>query len=194
MSFYDRTSPQKELSRILDSVVNAKRIYREQAAEAILIRLELLPRLVSCVFEIETKRAVRAAWVLELVCLYEIRLMRPFVSEFTAKLSLLEDESSIRPVSKICSLLTKSFEEEPWEPFDPEAKWIEDLIGASFEWLSGSHKVAAKVFAMETLYHWGNKFEWIHPELKSIIEREFSKQSSGYQSRARKIMRKISAS
>lgn len=183
----------RELSELLDSVRNARRVYREQAADAILIRPELLPFLVRSVFEIDSERAVKAAWVLELVCLHEVRLLIPFIYEITENLELLEDESSIRPVSKICSLLSRLYLEEPWQPFDPDTRWINDIIGASFNWLCGEHKVAAKVFSMETLFHWGKKFDWIHPELKSILDRDFSKETSGYRARARKIMDKISA-
>ncbi len=193
MSSNAPASHQKELSELLDSVRNARRIYRDQAAEMILIRPELLPALVQSVFADEAKRSVKAAWILELVCLYEVRLLTPFIPEFAANLEFLKDESSIRPIAKVCSLVSKLYLDEPWEPFDPNAKWINDIVGCSFGWLTGKHKVAAKVFSMETLFEWGKKFDWIHPELKSILDINFANESCGYQSRARKIMDKISA-
>jgi len=188
------TPDQKELSELLDSIRNARRIYRDQAAEIILVRPELMPALVRSVFSNESKRSVKAAWVLELVCLYEVRLMIPYIAEFATNLERLEDESSIRPVSKICSQVSKLYIDEPWEPFDPDSNWISGIINSSFEWLIGEHKAAAKVFSMETLFQWGKKYDWIHPELNSILDINFAKESCGYQSRARKIMDKISAS
>ena len=183
---------QKELAELLDSVRNARRSYRQQAANVILIRPELLPWLVTTVVEEHSKEAVKAAWVLELVCLYEVGLLIPHLPEFASGLGRLGDESAIRPASKVCALVSKRYVEQPWEPFDPGTKWINDIVGTSFEWLTGKHKVAAKVFSMETLFHWGVKFEWIHPELWSILDRDFFTESNAYRSRARKIMDKIS--
>ena len=182
-----------DLLELLDRVRNAKRVYRDQAADAILRRPELLPALVETIYDSDRNYAVRAAWVLELVCLYEIRLLIPFTAEFAGRLKSLKDESSIRPVSKICSLISKQFCENPWEPFDPESKWINELISSSFEWLTGEHKVAAQVFAMESLFIWGQKYDWIFDELHSILDLGYSLGSKGYRSRARKIMDKISA-
>lgn len=189
-----RESQYEYLLKILGDVRNAKRAYRDQGADEILRRPELMEHLVELVFNEDRNLSVKAAWVLELVCLEEIRLIIPYRQRFSLGLDRLKDESSLRPAAKICSLLSKLYESEPWEPFDPDSEWINAMISANFEWLSGRHKVAAQVFAMDTLYHWGNRFDWIHEELLSILDQAYGKASPGYRSRARKIMDKIRAS
>jgi len=44
---------------------------------------------------------------------------------------------------------------------------------------------------MNSLYFLGTEFDWIHPELKTIIERDYSSQSAGFKARARHILIKI---
>lgn len=44
---------------------------------------------------------------------------------------------------------------------------------------------------METLYLFGNDYDWIHPELAQILEQDFQIQSSGFKARAKRILNKI---
>jgi hypothetical protein len=180
-----------ELFNILQNVTNAKRVFRDQGAEEILRRPDLLCPLVDAVHEHDAELAVRAAWILERVCVTEIRLLIPYVKDFANGIETLKDERILRPASKICSLLSREYMKEPWEEFDPESDWINAVVSVSFEWLTGPHNVATQVFAMDTLHQWGTRFDWIHGELLSILDREYAKSSSGYRSRARKIMDKI---
>jgi hypothetical protein len=67
-----------------------------------------------------------------------------------------------------------------------------ELITAScFDWLIGDHKVAAKVYAMTSLLLLGRKFEWIHPELKMVIEQNYASGSAAYKARARMTLEKL---
>lgn len=182
----------KKTEEILDSVRNAKRVFRDQGSDAILRQPELLPFLIEYLSSDKKDRAIKAAWVLELVCLYEIRLLLPYLERFTPKLSALKHESAIRPVSKICSLVCQLYTKEPEDFIGLEPKWKEDVIEASFDWLTGDHKIASQVFAMETLFLLGKESDWIHEELYSILDRDYPNRSTGYQCRARKIMDKIS--
>lgn len=182
----------RTLEQILNSVRNAKRVYRDQGAEAILRQPELLPFLIDYLYSNNKTRSIRSAWVLELVCLFEIRLLLPYLSAFTSRLSTLEQESAIRPVSKICTLISKHHAEHPYDQEFKDTTWKNDIIEASFEWLTGEHKIAAQVFAMESLFLLGQNSDWILDELYSILDKEYPDSSAGYQSRARKIMDKIS--
>ena len=182
----------KKTEEILNSVHNAKRVYRDQGTDAILREPELLPFLIECLSSEKKDRSIKAAWVLELVCLYEIRLLLPHLKRFTPKLSNLRHESAIRPVSKICSLVCQLYLKEPEDFSGLEPNWKEDILEASFDWLTGDHKIAPQVFAMESLFLLGKESEWIHEELYSILDRDYPNRSTGYQSRARKIMDKIS--
>ena len=172
---------------------NAKRVYRDQGRDAILRQPELLPFLLEYLYSKNKNQSIKSAWILELVCLFEIRLLIPYLSEFTGKLMTLDQESAIRPVSKTCVLISDYYVKNPWIDLNEETPWKNNIIEASFQWLTGQHKIAAQVFAMESLYLLGQDSDWILDELFSILDKEYPNGSSGYQSRARKIMDKISA-
>jgi len=55
-------------------------------------------------------------------------------------------------------------------------------------------KIAPKAYSMNSLYLLGQEYEWIHPELVIILERDFQMQSSGFKARAKHIIKKIKAS
>ena len=52
-------------------------------------------------------------------------------------------------------------------------------------------KIAPKAYSMNSLYLLGIEYDWIHPELAMILERDFQMQSSGFKARARHILKKI---
>lgn len=182
----------RNLEDILNSVRNAKRIYRDEGADEILRQPELIPYLIECLYSQNKDHSIKAAWVLELVCLFEIRLMLPYLMDFTSRLNVLDQESAIRPVSKICSLICQHCNSNPCDPSGDEYIWKNNIIEASFEWLTGQHKIAAQVFAMECLFLLGQNSDWILDELYSVLDKDYPNRSAGYQSRARKIMDKIS--
>jgi hypothetical protein len=182
----------RNLKGILNSVRNAKRVYRDQGADAILRQPELIPFLIEYLYANDKDLSIKSAWVLELVCLFEIRLLLPFLFEFTSRLNILDQESAIRPVSKICSLICQHCNSHPCDLSRDETGWKNNIIEASFEWLTGHHKIAAQVFAMESLFLLGQESDWILDELFSILDKDYPNKSTGYQSRARKIMDKIS--
>ncbi len=182
----------RNLEGILKSVLNAKRIYRNQGAEEILRQPELIPFLIEYLYSNNKDQSIKSAWVLELVCLFEIRLLLPYLLDFTSRLNVLDQESAIRPISKICALICQHCNSHPCEPSVDQTTWKNNIIEASFEWLTGQHKIAAQVFAMESLFLLGQNSDWIMDELYSVIDKDYPCKSTGYQSRARKIMDKIS--
>ena len=52
-------------------------------------------------------------------------------------------------------------------------------------------KVAAKAYSMNTLYLLGKDFDWIHPELKRILEDNFHSGSAAFKARARHLLKKL---
>ena len=52
-------------------------------------------------------------------------------------------------------------------------------------------KVAPKAYSMISLYLLGTEFDWVHPELITILERDFHTQSAAFKARARHILKKI---
>jgi len=44
---------------------------------------------------------------------------------------------------------------------------------------------------MQTLALLGQEFEWIHPELKAVLEQGYAGGSAGYKARARRILKNL---
>ena len=68
---------------------------------------------------------------------------------------------------------------------------LEYITAACFDWLIGEHKVAAQAYSMTCLLLLGRKFDWIHPELKIILEQNYAKGSAAYKARARMTLEKL---
>jgi len=54
-----------------------------------------------------------------------------------------------------------------------------------------NEKVAPKAYSMSTLFLFGKDYDWVHPELKIILERDFSIQSAAFKARAKQILHKM---
>lgn len=181
----------KDLSTILRGVKNAKRIYRDAAAETILLHPELIPELIDKIFDIEDPLHIKAAWVFEIICLEDISLLDPHISDFIRGMPLIKHESALRPVSKICSLWNTYFYSGKSTVKNLTSAERETIISCNFDWLIGNHKVATQVFAMDSLKLYGSEDEWILFELKSVLEKNAAAGSSGYRSHARKILKNL---
>ena len=181
----------KHLISILKGIKNAKRIYRDKAAEDLLDNLALIPKLIDKVYDIEDPLHIKAAWSLELVCLEYIMLLNPHMHQFINGMSILKHESALRPVSKVCSLwCAYYFSESPSEVFISKQD-KEQIISCNFDWLIEDRKVATQVYAMDTLKLWGYQEDWVHQELKSVLQKNAQAGSSGYRAHARKILKNL---
>ena len=65
------------------------------------------------------------------------------------------------------------------------------LIETLIDRLIQDEKVAAKVYAMKALFVLGKKYDWVHEELKSIIEQDYSNHSAAYQATTRNLLKKL---
>ncbi len=182
-----------DLIKELSLIENAKRIYRENGANFVIKNTEYFPYLLEIVFDVKSEYSVRASWVLEIVCLENIKLLIPHLDYFTKHLSQIKNESSLRPLSKICAFLIKSYllKNDNFENNTLTKKHKERIIENNFDWLIEEHKVATQVFAMDTLYYLGKEFDWIHTELQLILQKNTPKGSAGYKAHARSILKII---
>ncbi|RUA06599.1 MAG: hypothetical protein DSY82_09470 [Flavobacteriia bacterium] len=183
----------KNLIDNLNSFSTAERSNRDKAAEFVLDHEELFPYLVKLTFEKEGRLSVKAAWILELVCIRKLSLIYPYLDFFSSHMKNISDESALRPLSKVISFITNDYynikNAEIQSKLSQTAK--EQLTEVSFDCLIEDHKIAAQVFAMDSLYDLGKEFSWIHPELKQILLQNLPKGSKGYQSHAKKILKLI---
>ena len=173
--------------------VNASREKRSYYANLVIKNPKLIKPLLEIVFKIDDKISVKAAWIFEFICSNNIDYCIPYLDLFTKNISKIHLDSSVRPIAKICEMLTKAY----YKKEDSKIKHHLTLnhrnrfVEACFDWMIKDEKVAVKAYSMTTLYLLGKEFDWIYPELRTILERDFNKQSAAFKARARHILRKI---
>ena len=102
-------------------------------------------------------------------------------------------DSAVRPMAKICEFLIKAYFAESGSDIQKNLTdhHLELIATTCFDWLIGEHKVAAKAYSMTSLLLLGRKFDWIHSELKIIIEQNYHNGSAAYKARARHTLAKL---
>ena len=170
--------------------VNHSREKRILFSNIIINEPKMLSSLLEIVFEVDDKISCRAAWVLEFVCGAKLEVLTPYLEFFTSQLKKVHLDSAVRPLAKICEYIAVDCYNNKLSILKLPLINIykEHIIEACFDWLINDEKIAVKAYAMHTLFLFGKEFEWIHPELKIILEKDYESQSSGYKARARKIM------
>ncbi|AXT19697.1 adenylosuccinate lyase [Flavobacteriaceae bacterium AU392] len=175
--------------------VSALREHRLAAANLVINNIDLLPKLINITFMVDDKVSCRAAWVLEFTCSKQLDLIIPFLTTFTNNIHKVHLDSAVRPVAKICELLITSHYSKKESSFKTVINETHKtkITEACFDWMINDEKIAPKAYAMHTLYLLGQEYNWIHPELVDILERDFYSQSAGFKARARKLIKKIKA-
>lgn len=161
-------------------------------AEEILQHPDLFRPLLEIAIETHSDLGSRACWVVEFSFKKRPGLLYPHLEFFSSGLSGLRRSSSIRPMAKICELLTLSYyEKSTGNPPPLTLKQREKITAACFDWLLSSDKVAPQAYSMQALVLLGSEFGWIHPELQAIVEQHYSDGSPAYKARARQILKKL---
>ncbi|MEX0275309.1 MAG: adenylosuccinate lyase [Flavobacteriaceae bacterium] len=181
-----------EVKNLLD-YTNATRESRGKMATMAMENPGMVPLLLAIAKENKTPLSSRAAWVLEFAIVQNRELALPYMDELTDSLLHMQLDSCIRPLAKICEYLAKDyFATKPnMVQQTLNGEHLEKIVEACFDWLLGQHKIAPQAYSMQTLFLLGQKFDWIHPELRGILERNYAQGSAGYRARARKILAKI---
>lgn len=182
----------EQLYKALENV-NHSRDKRKEMAQMVLIN----PKLISLLFEIaledNTHISSKACWVLEFSAKENIASILENIDDFTTTISIVKLDSSVRPMAKICEYLITAYfhkQENKTQASFTNAH-LEKITNSCFDWLIGNHKVAAQAYSMTCLYLLGKKFDWIHPELKMVLEQNYSSGSAAYKARARLTLAKI---
>jgi hypothetical protein len=177
-----------EFQKNLD-YVTGHRANRQKYADEVLNNPELFSELMQLCFQISNKNSSKACWILEFVCYQKLEWFPAHLDFFCSQIKNLKDESAIRPVAKICQLLVLSHYKE--KEIELSEKHLEEIIESSFDWLINDTKVATKAYSMRTLYILGGHYDWIHPELKIIITKDFPNHSAAYKAVAKEVLKKI---
>ena len=178
------------------SYVNHSREKRLFYSKMILDHPELISYLLDILFAVDDKISCRAAWVFEFMCGENLEAIIPHLDTFTENVSKVHLDPAVRPVAKVCEYLAIAHYKEKNKniinAFTTQHK--EKIIEACFDWMINDEKVAPKAYSMNALFLLGNEFDWVHPELVIILERDFHIQSAAFKARARHILKKINKS
>lgn len=154
---------------------------------------DLVVPLLEITFDVDNPLSSKACWILEYVAKEDLSYILPHINFFSDNMNSVKLDSSVRPMAKICEYLIKAYfsknKNKTQKTLTP--KHLEQIATSCFDWLIGDHKVAAKVYAMTSLLLLGRKFEWIHPELKMVLQLNYASGSSAYKARARMTLEKL---
>lgn len=166
----------------------AGRMDREKNRNLALRDTDFFETVVSLAFRPDDKNHHKACWILELVCEKKLKLFTPYIDEFCEVIPDLKNDSAIRPMSKICLFLAKSNHRANGIKLTQNQET--QIIETCFDWLIRDEKVATKVYAMRALFVLGKKYDWVHPELKNIIQQDYNSHSTAYQAATRMLLKK----
>ena len=168
---------------------------RQKLTDVVLDKPDILGQLFEIAASGDKQTVSKACWVIEYTIRQDIDMIFDQIDKFIDILPKLHEESSIRPMAKICEMLIlRHYSRSALEhKFRLGKDQLERMSTICFDWLIGDHKVATKAFSMTCLYHLGKSFSWIHPELKLILEQNYPKESAAYKARARHILPRINS-
>ncbi|WP_281847171.1 adenylosuccinate lyase [Olleya namhaensis] len=173
--------------------VNHSREKRLYYAQMLLSDTSLIPKTLDILFRVDDKISPRAAWILEFMCKENLEALIPYLDQFTQNMGLVHLDSAERPVAKICEYLAKAYYGKPPSEIKKDLlpRHREKIIEACFDWLIKDAKVAPKAYAMTSLFLFGKEYDWVYPELMTILERDFASQSAAFKARAKQIFKKL---
>lgn len=178
----------------LNNIENAKRDNRQRVANIVLTDDNLFKELVRVTFMVDNKISIKAAWILEWICTHNnLNAILPHLDEFTSKIGFLHFDSAIRPCAKVCEHLAVAYFSKKKNEIQTFLKedHIDAIIETGFDWLITPQKIAVRAYTMGALYLFGLKKEWVHPELKHLIETKIINESKGTKARGKHILQLI---
>jgi hypothetical protein len=182
----------EQLYKSLD-YVNHSREKRKEMALLVSENPQLVAPLLKVAFAQKDHISSKACWVLEFTAKENLPYIFPHLTFFTENLGKLRLHPSVRPMAKICEyLIIRYFKKEDSEIQKAMTDdHLENIVTACFDWMIGDHKVAAKAYSMTCLQLLGQKYDWIHSELRMVVEQQYAKGSAAFKARARMILAKL---
>ncbi len=166
----------------------AHRPIRDQLSGQVLDNPDLLPDLLHIALDTQDKNHHKACWILELVMEARIDWLAPHLDVFCNALSGYTHEGAIRSISKICLFAVTRHKKQKLL----NNSHLEQITEACFDWLIDPEgKVAAKAYAMRTLFLLGEGEDWIYPELQRILSEDSAKHTAAYKGAAKDILKRI---
>ena len=178
----------------LNNMANPKRENRQIVANIVLEDQNLFKELVAITFKVDKKISIKAAWILEWICTHHhLNWIVPHLEEFSEKIALLKFDSAIRPCAKICEHIATAYYAKSDNLIKNKLSQtqISAIIETGFDWLITPQKIAVRAYTMNVLYFFGLDKDWIHPELKHLIETKIIHESKGCKARGKYIINLI---
>lgn len=169
--------------------VSGYRDKRVLAAQFVLNHPNYFEELLRLCFAVDDEKSYKACWVLEQIAIRKMEWLPPHLDYFCKHLRQLKHESAIRSISKVSQLLVEAHSRKNNIELTP--KQLEQITESCFDWLITDTKVAAKCYSIRALLVLGKYNDWIYPELRIIIAKDFSSQSAAYKAVPKEILRKI---
>ncbi|MFD0963562.1 hypothetical protein ACFQ1O_06070 [Pseudofulvibacter geojedonensis] len=174
--------------------VNHSKASRAHAVNLVVDHLEVIPELVDRAFSDE-KNHFKYCWWLEFLNRQHIEVLCPYMEIILEKAQHLTNQSAIRPIAKIIeTFVLNNYSKNPNNFVrDMMTSTIKEMmVSRGFEWLIDDQlKVAPRAYSMTSLYHLGKDIDWVHEELKLVIEQNYAHESVAYQARGRMILKKL---
>lgn len=177
----------------LHNILHSRRLSKAEI-DLLVARIVAQPTLTGAllqeVFEEDKNGTFNASWTFDHLMRKRLSYLLPIFEPFVQGLGQLTSASCIRPMAHVCEMVTEAYFTTKATAFQNTIteEQLEKILTVCFDWLIGDHKVAAKVFAMTSLYHLGKKFMWVHPALKQVVEDTMATGSAGYRHRAKKTL------
>lgn len=179
-----------ELEQRLE-LVDGHRKNRLKTAEFVINNPNYFNELIEFSFVVTNPNSYKGCWVLEFVAYKELGWFVDYLEYFCQNLKILTNESSIRPLAKVTQLLLTSHYSKSKSIISLSESQLQNCIEISFDWLINDSKVATKAYCIRTLYLLGKHYNWIHPELKIILDKDYILHSAAYKAVAREVLKKI---
>lgn len=179
-----------ELTKIIAQTTGYKNS-RQNAANFILANVELMDDFMQICFESQNSDHYKGCWVMELIAYEKLNWFQDYLVLICFKSKFLTNESAIRPLSKVVFLLIEAHYKTSKNEIHFTEKQRQELIELNFDWLITDTKVASKVYAMRSLQLLGKEYNWIHPELETILSKDFSNHTAAYKAVSKDILKKI---
>jgi hypothetical protein len=143
---------------------------------------ELFDALLEFTLKEEKIYTMRASRVVYLCAHHNPQLLLPHLSFLVKNIQNYKDESLKRNFGKILTEFTKYLNE------DEEGI----LIDQCFKWiLSPDEKVVIKIYGLDIIYEFTNKYPELKTELISSIEDQLPKNSIAFKSKGKKLLQKL---
>ena len=181
------------LIKELNTIPNTNRESLKKLSKLILTDQSLFESLVEISFDYDYDISLKAIATLELVVEQRLDWIAYNLSYFTKNISRVKDENAIKSISKICNLIAQEYTSKYDSPIKLILTYeqLSEIIETCFDWMLKDYKASIKTNAMDTLFHIGKKIGWIHYEVKLIIDKNISAESSSYASKAKKVLEMI---